>query len=974
MSDETPPRATYRLQLHGGFRLDDARAQVPYLSQLGVSHVYASPLLAARPGSTHGYDVVDPTRLNPELGDESAFAVLTDALQREGMGLVLDIVPNHMAAASANPYWEDLLRHGRASAYAGWFDVDWEAGEGRTRGRVLLPVLGTWLPATLAAGELGLARAGGEIRVRYFNQDFPLDPATLPRILDAAPSESDDSGVSGARGDEARELAAVAADLRALPAREPESAGLRAEPAERALRRLAELVDGSAAARARVDRALRAFGGPEGAPRLRRLLDAQAYALVHWRRAREEVNYRRFFDVNELVALRAEDPDVFRQTHARVLEWVAQGRVQGLRVDHVDGLLDPRGYLERLREALQAASAAIPEVRGNGLRSGEIPVFVEKILGTEERLPDWPVSGTTGYEFLNQLEAALLDPDGAAVVEQGYRAVTGRTHGFAAAARRGKRGALLKLLATDVLRLALRLRRLAPRAADTPRPGRADLADAIVESIVHLAVYRTYLDGRPGSPSPADRRLLDDALAAARAGGRASGAALDLLAHVLLGGEGAPGDGAGRLAFTLRFQQTSGPAAAKGVEDTALYVHVPLLSRNEVGGAPDLGLAGALERLHAANLERARRWPATLLCTTTHDTKRSADVRARLDVLSEVPREWLAGVARWRRWNRSLRRRIGSRLAPDANTEYLVYQTLLGVWPLMAPAGAAAGSVAAAGGAEDLVERLVAYTRKAAREARTHTSWIDPDAAFEEALEEFVRALLADGGSPFLMDMHRLCRRVARPGLWNALARTLAHLAAPGVPDLYQGDELWNFALVDPDNRRPVDFARRQRCLGEVEAGFAAGGQERRAFLRRLVEAPEDGRVKLHVVRRALAARTADPELFTGGDYLPLAARGERARHVLAFARRRGRRIALAVVPRLPATLLADPARAPLGRDVWGDTELMLPRALAGGDWLDALSGAAATTTGAGGALALGDLLEHLPAALVIGTDARYGG
>ena len=990
--------ATYRLQLHAGFGLAAARRVVPYLARLGVSHVYSSPLLRARPGSTHGYDVVDFTTVDPALGGESAFAALVGALRGRDMGIVLDIVPNHMAVSDRNPFWNDVLEHGRSSRYASWFDIDWEAGEGRTRGRVLLPVLGDWYESVLASGDLRLTYANGRFRVRYFDAGFPVDPRTIAVVLDEAlaPRRGGDAGRPGRLPPAVRdELGSVAAALRALPPREPDkgSTARRRSTAAAALRRLQALVERSGAARARVEQAVRAFGGAEGAGRLRRLLDAQAYALVHWRRARGEVNYRRFFDINELVAVRVEDAAVFEATHARVLGWVADGRLDGLRVDHVDGLLDPRRYLERLRGGVEARLPAA--------RREVFVLLVEKILGADERLPSsWPVAGTTGYEFLNQLEALFLDSRGAVEVEEGYRLVVGRSEDFAAAARRGKRSALTKLLATDVQRLALRLRRIARREPAAGSPALPDLAAAIVETIVHLPVYRTYLDGRPGSPRTADRTRLEGALAAARAGRRAPAPALDLLERVRLGASGVAVDPAlerERLAFVLRFQQTSGPAAAKGVEDTALYVHVPLLSRNEVGGDPGRPVGDAPRAFQAANRQRARRWPRTLLCTTTHDTKRSADVRARLDVLTEVPELWLEKVARWRRWNAGHRRHAGPRLAPDANTEYLLYQTLVGVWPSPPEAGTA-GKLPQGGERRELRERLETYMEKAAREAKVQTSWIDPDLAFEDALRGFIRAILPDeGSSPFLDDVPRFVAHIGRAGLWNALARTLVHLTAPGTPDLYQGDELWNFSLVDPDNRRPVDFALRARLLEELEAGFASatlarasragptGGASavrsapalfdsdaRDAFLRGLLETPEDGKIKLHVILRTLAARAEYPELFRDGTYLRARASGHRAAHLFTFVRVAGARAALAVVPRLTVALVGSSRKAPVGWDAWRGTALRLPAATKCLTWTNALSGVPVPVLGRDRrTVAVAEALRHLPVALLVGIPGR---
>ena len=912
--------ATYRLQFNASFTLDDARALVPYLRRLGVSHVYASPLLAARPGSTHGYDVVDPRRVNPELGGEPALRALSATLAEHGMGLVLDIVPNHMGTGDTNPFWDDVLARGRASPYAPWFDIDWNAPP--ARGRVLLPVLGDELDAVIARDELRLTFADGAFRVAYYENSFPLDPATAHRLL----------GVAG-------HPLFAAADARDV--RDPSAHGARDQA-------LADLTTGDI-----------------GRRRLRGLLDAQHYSLTYWRRAAQELDYRRFFDVNDLAALRADAPGVFEQTHGAVLDWVQEGIVDALRIDHVDGLADPLGYLLRLRAELERRR---PDAR--------VPIFVEKILTGDERLRlEWPVEGTTGYEFANAVEAMLIDADGAAALERGYHRVAGRgaARGFHHAARRGKSHVLRTALAADVHRLGRELRRAAPSFEIDRGLTSAQLALAFEELIVGLPVYRTYVDARPeddvrgpdaapagSAPGPlrvrgSDRRYIERAIEEALARRVATPDAIRAVARVLLGRSTntppgvAPHSPADAWPFVARFQQTSGPAAAKGVEDTALYRYVPLVSLNEVGGEAGAVAADAPARLHAANAERAERWPAQLLAVSTHDTKRSADVRARIDVLSEIPERWLALVDRWRRQHAPLRTRVGTRRFPDANAEYLFYQTALGVWP------AGDGGPVAPEALASLAERVEAYMLKAVREAKVHTTWTDPRPGYEAALGGFVRALVAEpAGASFRDDLAALVAEVDPAGRANALARTLVHLTAPGTPDVYQGDELWNLALVDPDNRRPVDYAARARLLDALAAGggHAAAG------------APtESGALKLHVVHAALAARRADPALFAGGAYLPLAATGPAAHHLFAVARLHEGRAALTIVPRLTLRLAAGGAAAGVGPD----TRVALPPELAGFAGRDALTGR--PFQAADGALAAeGGVLAPLPLLLLVGT------
>jgi (1->4)-alpha-D-glucan 1-alpha-D-glucosylmutase len=955
-----PILATYRLQLHAGFPLSRARELAPYLARLGITHLHLSPVLRARSGSTHGYDVVDPGQLNPALGDEEAFERLAAVLRANGLGLILDIVPNHMATSPENWRWEDVLTHGPASPYARWFDIEWRVGEPELHSKVLLPVLGDPRPLVLTRGEIGVILVAGELRVRYHEHSFPLDPSTWPFVLDDALAES--AGELGPDQPGTRELRDVIALLRKLPrrtARKAKTVDRRRRQAAEAARRLRELCIVAPEVRRRIERAAARFAtGPDGIERMRRLLDSQAYRLGFWQRAVRQVNYRRFFDVNDLVSLHMEDPEVFGRSHALVLDWVREGLVDGLRIDHVDGLLDPLGYLQRLAES------AFP-----GRPRSATPVFVEKILSRGERLRDeWPVAGTTGYDFLNEVESIFIDPDGAAQLERDYRRIVRRHAGFMITALEDKRQVLQTGLLAGVRSLADRLLRLTGPAGPPSSLQRHDLARAITETIVYLPVYRTYVDDRRSETAPADRALLEDALAAARPGGRASPAAFEALSAALLGGGAAavPADQERiRRRFVQRFQQVSGPATAKGVEDTACYVHVPLLSRNEVGAAPDSALTVAPADLHEGNAHRAACWPGAMLALTTHDTKRSADLRARVDVLSEIPEEWEAHVYRWRRWNRSHRGMARDRRLPDANTEYLLYQTLAGAWPLeflgQDPRDIPTDLLSS------FRDRMLGYAIKAAREAKIETSWVDPSAEFEAALERFVRSILDPSLAPaFLSDLNDFVGRIARPGLWNALSKLLIQLTAPGVPDLYQGDELWNFLLVDPDNRRPVDFDRRVGLLDELISDFEDDA-ERSALLRGLVERPEDGRLKLHVLQRTLAVRRRMPSLFLSGSYEPLVAEGPVADRLFGYLRRSDEATALIAIPIRMAGLLM-PGHLPPARWTWAGTRFPLPAALAGVRWSNPLSLETVAATDDG--LDAADLFSTLPIALLISPPA----
>ena len=842
--------ATYRLQLNAGFTLHDARALVPYLHELGVSHLYCSPVLAARAGSTHGYDVTDPTQVNPELGGDAAFVALADAAHAHRMGLVLDIVPNHMGIGADNPYWDDLLAHGPTSRYANWFDVQWRAETQRLANKVQLPVLGDSLDAVIERGELSLEVTGLGARVRYFDHHFPIDPATYPPEVE-------------------------------LALRDPSALPVVKEWNE----------------------------GEEGRERMRALLERQHYVLDFWRNASRDINYRRFFDVNELIALKVEDEEVFAATHKTTLQFVADGLVDGLRIDHIDGLLEPRRYLERLRAAVDARRPVTGGAR--------FPIVVEKILAPGETLPaDWPVDGTTGYELMTTLEDLFIDPAGYAQLEAHYRGR--RAPDFHTVAYVSKRAVLRNALNADVRRVAPMLAALA-RQARWPARSIAAYAGAIVEVVAALPVYRTYMDAERPEAEGSDRGMLERAFADARERDVADAEGLAALERTLLGAwRDAPRELARtRLAFVLRLQQLTGPAAAKGVEDTALYVYAPLASRNEVGGDPGVPVDGAVDRLHAL-LAARQRTPLALNATNTHDTKRSADVRSRLDALSEHPTAWLRRLRLWRRRHRPLRRLVRGRLTPMRTTDYFIYQALVGIWPI--GTGTVHEDAALVG---EMRERLTAYIQKAVREAKVRTSWTDPDAEYERAIAEFIAALLDhESSARYLRDVAPLVADVGATGLWNALARLVVHLTAPGVPDVYRGDELWFQALVDPDNRRPVDWDGRAARLDEVRRACDQGreGVPPLETLRSWRDSVEDGRLKLYLTNRLLRLRRDEGEAFRAGGYLPLGVEGAHAERVFAFQRGEGVGARIVLVPRLTGVLGGG---APIGAR-WGDTRVSI--------------------------------------------------
>ena len=922
-----PIRATYRLQLSAAFTLDDARAIVPYLAQLGISHIYASPVLRSRPGSTHGYDVVDPTRLDPELGSDASWDALILELRVHDMGLVLDIVPNHMGVGADNPFWDDLFANGPASRYAGWFDIDWNASARGLKGRVLIPILGAELAAAIEKGDFAIALDGGRLRLQYFEHSFPLDPATIPAVLELAIDEVP----ANVKMEDAAELAAIREALAALPPRLTSRRVLverRQREAPELLRRLEALAARSSGIHDALESAARDFtAGDGGEARIAALLDAQVYALVFWRRAAHEINYRRFFDINELVALRMEDPAVFGATHRRIIQWVKDGQLDGLRIDHVDGLRNPRDYFDRLNAAIQQVSP------------GEtIPIFVEKILSGRERLrAEWPVAGTTGYEFLAQLDAIFIDPVGRSEIEKTYRNFLGIRRpeiDFHEVAARGKAFILRGSLASDVQRLARLLAPIARRDARTVSLTRAQLSEGIVQLIARLPVYRTYIEGGALAVHEDDRAALERAFAASAALALVRAPLLALLEHLFLGRSSALDEvqRGERDAFVLRFQQVSGPAAAKGIEDTALYRYAPLLSLNEVGADPAGELRDAVGYLHDANIERSTRWPGTMLATSTHDTKRSADVRARLDVLSEIPREWARQLARWERAHRPLKKLVRDKLAPDAHMEYVIYQTLIGVWPARG---------AASDDRDALRARVTDFARKSAREAKARTSWIDINEEYEQALADFIAALFER--SEFVRELESFVARVAPTGAWNAIGRTVVHLTAPGVPDIYQGDEFWNYSLVDPDNRRAVNYGARRDALASTGVMSPTGDITQAEADRRFTPFDDDA-LKLAIIRQILNARADHAPLFAHGSYHPLAAHGPLGAHIFAFHRQAAPSTlddaAIIVIPRLTYSLdrNSNQSNAPVG-DLWRDTTLHLPATLASTRWRCAISG-----------------------------------
>jgi (1->4)-alpha-D-glucan 1-alpha-D-glucosylmutase len=888
------PLATYRLQLRSELGFDDAARVAPYLTALGVTHVYSSPALQAAAGSTHGYDVVDHSRVSAELGGPDAFDRLCAALGHAGLGHVLDIVPNHMAITAGNAWWQDVLENGPSSRWAAYFDVDWEGPESKLRNTVLMPVLGDHYGRVLEAGELVLEREAGAFLVCYFEHRLPVAPRSFDLPLSLAGSALRSGGDPAA--DDVEFLAAAFSSLPPATAVDAVNVRNRHRDKEVLKRQLARLCEERPSVASAVDAAVERINGDHDL--LDALLERQNFRLAYWRTAGRELDYRRFFDITTLAGLRMEDPQVFDDTHALVLGWVARGVLDGLRIDHPDGLRDPEGYLRRLREAAPRAW-----------------VVVEKILEHGEALPaTWPVDGTTGYDFANRVGGLFVDPAGEEPLTGAYAELTGEPTDWAEITHEKKHLVMREVLAADVNRLTHRFVSVCEASRRYRDFTRHELHEALREVMACFPVYRTYVEA-DGKVGDADEARIAGAVAeAAERRPDLDPELFDLLAGVLRGQLG----GREGTELALRFQQVTGPVMAKAVEDTAFYTYTRLVSLNEVGGDPSVfGTEPAA--FHDAMAAVHREWPRTMLASSTHDTKRSEDVRARISLLSEISGDYGRAVRRWADHNRRHRTpAAGGADLPDRNFEWLLYQSLVGAWPLP-------------------LDRALAYVEKATREAKVHTSWVDPDPDYDGAVRRFVEGVLGDDA--FLADLEAFVAPLVEPGRVNSLAAQLVKCTAPGVPDLYQGTELWDLSLVDPDNRRPVDFDLRSKLLAELE-GMEASEVRRRS---------DEGLPKLHVTRTALHLRRRLPDAFGPGErgaYRPLGAEGQAADHVVAFTR--GGRVAT-VVPRLVLGL----AR----RGGWADTAVRLPE----GTWRDELTGAVVQ----GGVVSLASLLGTLPVALL---------
>jgi (1->4)-alpha-D-glucan 1-alpha-D-glucosylmutase len=988
------PVATYRIQLHAGFTFRQATEMVPYLAALGISDCYASPFLKAAPGSMHGYDITDHHALNPEIGTPDEFEAWMESLREHGMGLLMDVVPNHMGIlGNENTWWNDVLENGRSSPYAAFFDIDWSAPvRPENRGKVLVPLLGDLYGEVLERGELRLGRDGGSFHVQYHDHRIPLDPSSYRNILE--PALEPITRELGPEDPGEVEFQSILTAIRNLPQHsetDPPRTAERQREKEVIKRRLTSLVGEQKQIEQAIDDALASLNGTPGDPRsfdsLDVLLGSQPYRLAYWRVARDEINYRRFFDVNALVALRMDSEEVFRATHDFILDLATRPEVVGLRIDHPDGLLDPQGYLDHLQKAFVLAMArkrheeddqpdrapwaqlepAVREQLGQDTsgdeRPAELYVVVEKILGFDEAFPsNWRGNGTSGYDMLNRLSGLFVDPKSGGDFTRRYQEWIGNGTPYREMIRQKKVLILDALLASELHVLAYQLERIALRDRKSRDFTQSALRYALREVIASFPFYRSYVT--PTSVSELDRLLIDRAIRSAMLRNPVTSRSIFLfLRNVLLGrvkdNVPVPEEELAATDFAGKFQQVTAPVMAKGLEDTTFFVYNRLVALNEVGGEP-VRFGVAPEALHQWNRERASRFPHALSPLSTHDTKRSEDVRARINVLSEIPDAWFAALARWSELNKRHRVSIEDHDAPDGNEEYYFYQNLLGAWPI--------GEIDDQGFLA-FRERIRAFMGKSLHEAKVHSSWQNPDEEYDKALDNFVLGVLdRESNRAFLDDFLDFQRVVHHHGMLNSLAQTLLKIASPGVPDTYQGTEIWDFSLVDPDNRRPVDYALRRAMLEELRdrSGAEKNGLER--LLQSLVASPDDGRIKLYLHWRGLSARRESPTLFACGEYRPIAVKGAQEKSLFGFVRVEGRRLAVVAVPRLTAALV-QPPQFPLGLEIWKDTILDLPGIKAGTKLVDVFTQRRFETqpNGNGGsALKAGEVLSSFPVALLL--------
>lgn len=973
------PISVYRLQFNHTFTFRDAQQLIPYLHELGISDCYASPYMKARPGSLHGYDTIDHNALNPEIGTAEDYEAFVQELKAHDMGHILDFVPNHVGIAeSSNLWWQDVLENGPSSRFASFFDIDWKPLKPELENKVLLPILGDQYGKVLENQELILTFEDGAFFVRYHQHKLPIAPRTSAYVLKHRLSELEKT--LGSEHPHFLEYQSILTALSYLPPRtekDPLKIAERYREKEIIKKRLANLCNESLEVKAFIEENVGIFNGVKGDPRsfdlLDALLDAQSYRLAHWYVAGEEINYRRFFDINELAAIRMENPEVFQETHRLLFELIRKGKVTGLRIDHPDGLFNPAQYFLQLQKNCLLQWAKNQEGEKEGREEGEegerfqrwllecyesewrknphtplarpFYLIAEKILSEGESLPeDWVIYGTVGYDFMNLLNGLFVDQFHERIFTTLYTKFIGTRIDFPELVYEKKKYIMEVAMSSEVNVLGHQLNRISEKNRKFRDFTLNSLTNAIREIIACFPVYRTYIGSYDHTVTERDRTYIHQAVEAAKKKGHITGLSVfDFVEDILLLKDldtlQEP-DRTEQKNFVMKFQQLTGPVMAKGLEDTAFYIYNRLLSLNEVGGNPQrFGIS--VDFFHKMNLERLKHWPYSLLSTSTHDTKRGEDVRARINVLSELPQEWRNCLTRWSRLNKKKKVVVNGQSAPDPNEEYLLYQTLLGAWPFQ---------IKNQEEYRNFQERIQEYMQKAIKEAKIHTSWINPNKEYDEAVRTFVAAILDDSKpNPFLEDFKIFQRKIAYYGIYNSLSQTLLKLTSPGIPDIYQGSELWNLSLVDPDNRRPVDYnlrrqmlyALKERIYGSIEKSNLVEEPtgDLIKLVRELVETREDGRIKLYLTYRTLTYRRKKKELFLKGSYIPLKYRGGKKDQVCAFIRKYEDQAVVVVVPRLLTRILQAPEAVPLGQRVWGDSFLVLPHERVGQKYYNILTG-----------------------------------
>jgi (1->4)-alpha-D-glucan 1-alpha-D-glucosylmutase len=984
------PVSTYRLQLNHLFTFSDATSLVLYLHELGISDVYASPYFKAKKGSLHGYDLLNHNELNPEIGTEKEYDGWINELKKYGMGQVLDIVPNHMSIAEdQNTWWMDVLENGPSSVYASFFDIDWKPVKDELENKVLLPVLGDQYGRVLENQELKLTLEEGAFFINYYDRKFPVAPISYKKILSFRIEELQKE--MGSDHPHLQELLSIITALEHLPPpteKDLEKITERRREKEVIKRRLWDLYNESKEIRSFIDRNVQCFNGEEGKPQsfslLDDLLNDQAYRLSHWRVATEEINFRRFFDINELAAIRMEHPPVFREAHQLILRLIREGKITGLRVDHPDGLYNPAEYFYQLQRecfiqfCLRKVSLSSSDEPGLEEKLGQrydeevsrnpssllrMPFYIvgEKILIKSERMPDdWPIFSTTGYVFLNSVNGIFIKMENGKAFDDIYSRFIKSKINYQDLVYEKKKLIMETSMPSEINMLGYYLNRISEKNRHTRDFTLNNLTTAIIEVIANFPVYRTY--ATHSGVNERDQRYIEAAVSRAKRKNPAiSETVFDFLENVLLlefPENFKEENNMEWLDFVMRFQQITGPVMAKGVEDTAFYVYNRFVSLNEVGGNPER-FGTPLETFHGQNIERTKFWPNAMITTATHDTKRGEDVRARLNVLSEVPEEWRQGLLRWSRINKRKKFVIDGQWIPDRNEEYLIYQTLAGAWPIHAMDATEY---------DRFRQRIRDYILKAVREAKVNTSWISPNVPYEELLLQFINVILSSvPDNAFLKDFEAFQKKISYLGMFNSVSQILLKITAPGIPDFYQGTEIWDFSLVDPDNRRPVDFDRRKEMLAGLKKKMAMAGPSLAELARDLVQEWKEGSIKLYVTFQALNYRKENPALFKEGSYIPLMGDGDLGEHLCAFARQRAEDVMLTIIPRFLAHLIRSPDEMPFGKSVWRDSRVIIPEEIREDLFYNIFTGELIKTVEQNGqrGLPLGEVFAHFPVAML---------